>query len=1139
MDIRLSIKSTLTSTCCRVHGRSCGVARDASQQFRSRERVHQCALGGWRHLLIALFGTLFLTSASLAQLSTTGTITGTVTDASGAVVPEAAVTIFNTATSETKTTSSNAGGAYAVSGLPVGQYTVTVSKQGFQKYVQTNVTVHPTSVVSVNPILTPGQVTTTVQISASMARVETSTPEVSSEVSGAQAGTLPMNGRNFAALGALMPGVTNTSSGVALGGGGDQTANPLSINGMGSTGTLYMIDGIWNTDAAAMINTSITSPPDTIQELRVLQNNYSVQYNLFGANVIMTQTKSGSSTFHGGVYEFLRNDALDARNFFAPSVSPLKQNIFGYYLGGPIYIPRYYNSNREKTFFFWSQDWRYQNMASVLRGAVPTAEMRQGIFPYPITNPQTGQPFPEISPGVYQITPSMIVPDSVALLNASAPPPNNPAGGFLNYLNLNPQINRQRDDMIKVEHNLSPRLRLMAEFFNEHQSLGFPNLGWLNNPLYNIRMDDVTNSKLGQIQLTAMLTPSMVNTVSVATSQYIDYFPIHGIWRRDQVPDFHEILPFSGEGSERLPQVAFAGGWTWIGASQFVPMEHASDLEDTLTDDWSWLRGNHNVQAGGSILFGTKRQTAFAQSNGLWTFSGNFSGDPIADFLLGDATNLQQATSSPRPYPQYPIASPYVQDRWKVTRRLTLTVGLRFLFEPLPHAQRGYLSAFDPARFDPAHAPLVNDDGTITPTPNYDPLNGIILNGLNGVPLNFATAHQYYWAPSVGFAYDLSGDGKTSLRGGYGISYTRNFAQSDCSYQCAANYPRVSTLTLIGPQFPNALAAGSVAPQGAQTMATTRLDDQSAQIQSYSLTLQHEFPGDWLVSLAGAGNIGRHLAGLYDINQPLPDPPFDYNPIINAGTIFPYVFSPYPGYAGINTIQSDLDMYWNALEIEVKHPAGHNLFLSGAYTWQHGLTQKRGQLFFAGLYGNRAQDYYHHGNEYGSSNVNTPQVFNVSAIWNLPWFRNAKGLKGLALGGWKYSDITTIYTGFSLDPGLSVSNQGLAIRPNRVTGVTIQGPKTVNQWFNTAAFEAPAPGYFGNAAPGSIRGPGLVNFDMAFYKDFRISERQKIEFRAELFNIFNHTNFNAVDTTYGDGSFGQLIGAADPRIIEFALRYEF
>jgi hypothetical protein len=148
-------------------------------------------------------------------------------------------------------------------------------------------------------------------------------------------------------------------------------------------------------------------------------------------------------------------------------------------------------------------------------------------------------------------------------------------------------------------------------------------------------------------------------------------------------------------------------------------------------------------------------------------------------------------------------------------------------------------------------------------------------------------------------------------------------------------------------------------------------------------------------------------------------------------------------------------------------------------------------------------------------------------------------LKGLALGGWKYSDITTIYDGFSLDPGLSISNQGLAIRPNRLTGVTIQGPKTVNQWFNTAAFEAPAPGYFGNAAPGSIRGPGLVNFDMAFYKDFRITERQKIEFRAELFNIFNHTNFNAVDTTYGDGSFGQLIGAADPRIIEFALRYEF
>lgn len=215
------------------------------------------------------------------------------------------------------------------------------------------------------------------------------------------------------------------------------------------------------------------------------------------------------------------------------------------------------------------------------------------------------------------------------------------------------------------------------------------------------------------------------------------------------------------------------------------------------------------------------------------------------------------------------------------------------------------------------------------------------------------------------------------------------------------------------------------------------------------------------------------------------------------------------------------------------------MFLSAAYTWQHALSEARGQLFFTGLSGNQGQDYYHLRNDYGTSDIDVPHALNVSLIWNLPWFRSAKGLKGLALGGWKYSNIATAHSGFALDPGLDVSEQGLAIRPDRVAGVPIQGPKSVNQWFNTSAFAAPAPGYFGNAGPGIIRGPGLVNFDMAFHKDFRLTERHKIEFRAELFNIFNHTNFNAVDATYGSGSFGQLIGAADPRIIEFALRFDF
>jgi len=310
-------------------------------------------------------------------------------------------------------------------------------------------------------------------------------------------------------------------------------------------------------------------------------------------------------------------------------------------------------------------------------------------------------------------------------------------------------------------------------------------------------------------------------------------------------------------------------------------------------------------------------------------------------------------------------------------------------------------------------------------------------------------------------------------------------------------------------------------------------------IQSYSLSLEHQFAGNWFASIAGAGDIAHHVGTTWDINQALPDPPYDFNPLINAGTVFEYKFAPYLGYAAIGQTNTNANLYWNALEINARHPVGHNLFLSVAYTWQHGLSDTRGLISF-GCQGctTMVQDTYHPRSNYGTSNSNVPQVLAVSYIWTIPWYQSARGMKGAALGGWKYSGIATFQSGFALDPGLSVAHQGLATRPDR-TSAPIAGPKTVAEWFNTAAFTAPAPGYFGNAGTGSIRGPGLINFDMAFYKDFRIKERHTFEFRAELFNIFNHTNLANVQTSFGAGNFGDVTSARDPRIAEFALRYQF
>ncbi len=295
---------------------------------------------------------LLLSALSWAQISTTGTISGSVTDSTGAVLPEAAISVVNQLTKAETRATTNGSGGFAVPGLQPGPYDVSVTSQGFQTYRETGVVLSPAQVVTVNAVLTAGSVTTTVSVDAVTARVETSTPEVSSEVTSEQVGILPLNGRNYQALAFLMQGVSNLSPDTALNQGGFLTSNTVSVNGMGQQGTMYYLDGIWNMNTGHMTQTTITPNPDTLEEVRLLQNNYGAEYTLNGPNVMLLQTKSGTQTFHGSAFEYFRNDALDARNYFSSTVSPLKQSIFGYTVGGPVIIPRHYNTKKDKTFFF-------------------------------------------------------------------------------------------------------------------------------------------------------------------------------------------------------------------------------------------------------------------------------------------------------------------------------------------------------------------------------------------------------------------------------------------------------------------------------------------------------------------------------------------------------------------------------------------------------------------------------------------------------------------------------------------------------------------------------------------------------------------------------------------------------------------
>ncbi len=899
-------------------------------------------------------------------MTTTGTINGTVADPSGLAVVGAKVSITNTGTRAVTETVSNSAGSFSKVGLPSGHYELAVTSAGFNTFKEVGIYLEPAGVYSVNVALQVGAVTAEVTVSASSAAVQTTTAEVSSTVSGEEVEALPLNGRNYQGMGSLMPGVINTSPQAAMGTGGFNTSNSLNVNGQGSSGSLYTVDGIWNENTGNMTQTTIMPNPDEIEEVKVLQNNYDAKYSLMGASVVIVQTKSGTGTFHGGAWEFLRNTALDTRNFFSATISPEEWNIFGWNLGGPIFIPHYYNANRQKTFFYFNQQWAKQKQASVINGATPTALMRAGTFPTTgpyaktINDPSAGGvPFQG-----NQIPANRINQADLAYLNALAVLPNNQSNAFNNYINTRPALLDQFDQEIKVDHNLTSKLRLTGEYFYEGQESNLSAASRMGSPFTTNWDIFKTDNQLAKIQLTQFLSPSMTNQTSIASNSYDVTHDFAGINSVSQIPGYSQHFPYTGGYlQDRLPHVTFTGGWSQFGTSANNTIPRATDLENTFADDWSWMHGKHFLEAGVTLLLGTKRQWATgANTTGDASFNGTFTGTPIADYLLGDAATFAQGSGGIRKYIHYPIYTPYVQERWNVTRRLTFSAGVRLLYMPFPHAQAGFMADFDPAHFNPANSPIVSPSGILTPTPNYNPTNGIIFNGKNGVPLNLTNTHNYYVAPAVGFAWDITGKGRTSLRAGFGITYNRNGGMGAACSQGCVNYPIVQSTNLINTNFPNPLG-GAAAPLTANSVSGQVLDYRVGQIKTFSLSLQQQFGSNWILSIAGAGNRSRNLQTSLNINQPGPSGAFDFNPNLNTNQVTSAYYAPFQGLGSISFSEPVGRDSWSALEFGLRHPVGHNLYLTAAYTWSHNLDNTGG-----------FQNVYHPALAYGNSSLNTPHV---------------------------------------------------------------------------------------------------------------------------------------------------------------------
>jgi Carboxypeptidase regulatory-like domain len=1152
----------------------------------------------WKALFPICIVAIWLLAASVrseAQLTTTGTISGIVVDQSGAVVPAAQVTITEDETRMVTRTVSNADGNFVQVGLASGHYDVSVSEAGFSTYRETNIYLEPMATYSVHATMKPSSVATTVTVSSTAAQVQTVTSEISGTISGEEAQELPLNGRNFEQLGSLMPGVINSSPVSTMGTGGYSTTNTLLVNGgtttgsggSGETGAIYYLDGLWISSNVVHDENIVTPNPDEITEVKALQNNFSAQYSLMGASAVVVETKSGSSTFHGDAWEFLRNTDLNATQYFSKTPTAMNWNIFGYDLGGPLFVPHVYPRDKSKTFFYFNQQWVRQSAAGQTTGESPLAEMRgQGtpngelLFPGTSASPTPGiggpygiayltdptlpaghckagsttSCFQQDSNGNWIIPAARVDQNALKLLNAIVPLPNDFSTGTYSatsaatdYLNTNPTITDQVDLFGKVDHDINSKLRLTGEYMVEEQTYKGGNQGRFGTPWATNYDTFDTDDQGFQVQLRQLLSPTMTNQTSASIGIFDGTHDIGGIHLLSDVPGFTQTLPYRGSYVQNyLPSIAPSNGWTKFGTSSNYIVPRATELHDTITDDWSWTHGNHFLQAGFTMFLGTERHwSSPGVAQGYMTFTGYATGNSMPDYLLGLAASFSQAQFGVRTYAHYKMASPYVEETWHVARRLTLSGGVRYSYMPWPNEQAGFIDDFNPALFNAQQAPTVSTAGVITSAAgSYNATNGIIQNGQNGVPLNLSNAHTNYWAPVGGFAWDVFGNGKSSLRGGFGLTYYETAGQG-CDEGGCLGYPTVNAVNLTTSLFDN--------PAGATTAPTVPTESgedlknyRASHIETYSLSWQQQFATNWIASVAGAGSIQGAGSTNININQSLPvtvnGVNYNFNPNLNniSGYSNAY-YAPYQGYGNITYNENIGKSSWNALELSLKHQTTKNLYLTAAYTWSHGLDN------FGGF-----QNSYNIAAAYGNSGNDIPQVFTVSAIYYLPRLEYSRWWVKESLGGWQFSDMTTLQSGGTATMGVSGTgvnasggsepSLGLATRPNLVAPVTYpkqwKNPGT-SLWFSTTSFAKPTSGYFGNVGNGTLRDPGTEDFNMALYKTFAFTERLHLQFRAEFFNAFNHTNPNAPNATVGNAGIGQISGEKEAREGQGSLKLSF
>jgi outer membrane receptor protein involved in Fe transport len=1159
-------------------------------------------------LLLAFL--LAMGTGPLAAQEITGTILGTISDSTGALVPGAKVTITNVDRNAVlRTVKTGNAGEYSAPLLPVGQYLVTIEAAGFKKTTQTGITLNVNDKRTVNAALEVGGNDETVSVQANALQVNTESDAATGLITGTQVRELALQSRNYEELVQLMPGVS-ADIGDALyagvsspNGGTNETA--FSLNGSFGSANSWTVDGADNVDRGG--NFSLLNYPsvDAIEEFKVLRGNYNAEYGRSAGGVINVITRSGTSKFHGGAYEFFRNDILDANDWSnkqqspAADRTPFRYNDFGWTLGGPVFIPHVYNEQRNKTFFFYSEELRRIVQQNPVTGVVPDANERTGNFENPVCSvyPNSdGSCSGQVITNISQV--GVINPAAAAYLKdvySHLPLPTTQSQDILfsnqaNIFNFQQEIGR-------IDHiftpNLSGFVRYMQDSIPTVEGGGLFN----GNPLPNVAQTS-TNSPGQNVaaNLTWTITPSMLNEVEYAWSYGAIRSHNIGQLAAGNSPDVAGAiaLPFA-ETLDRIPSIGFGqANASFFGFGTYGDFNKNNAFFDNLTK----TVGKHSLKFGVSYNHYEKSENSASNNAGTFSFAATpFAGAPASDqkaefeqefalFLLGQSSQFTQSAKDFRAVIFQNQIEFYGQDSWKARPNLTLSFGLRYSLFRQPTDGNAQATNFVPSRYVAGNAPAIDNGGnvctaatqpcdtsitgagSVVPNPNYDPINGIIIggsgNGAHNSPYSTAIAPQFHngWQPRVGFSFDPWNDGKTAVRGGYGI-FVESPGIGFLENNEFINPPFVGNTTINGAPFNNP-ASGSLSNNSVQSVGGVSTNWHQPYAQQWDLDVQRQIPYDIILDVGYYGSKGTHQLSQVDINQPVPGA-YANNTTIEAGLGAPplgvqqmtsdsqnllNLIRPFQGYGPIDIYEPIFSSNYNSLQSSLQKRFKAGSLVGVNYTWSKSLTNRPDQ---AGGNLPVPQNTANLGAEYGPSRFDRRNVFNANWVYELPFFTEQHGLVGHALGGWEFSGIVQAQSGqwlsaignSSVDPGgLGVFTSATAPndpRPDQVGKPNSHAPHTIAQWYNTAAFADVPSNEFrpGNAPRATILGPGSQRWDLSMLKNVKIFETQSFQFRAEAFNVWNHTNYNNVDTTQDDGLTGQVLGAGEKRILQVALKYNF